>query len=258
MAAIRFRLLLIAVSVALAACSAEPQSEAMDRPSGNCRQQSFEGSRFTACRYDARRQSLALAFEDDVGPLRSFERLRGHLGPRAGRLLFAMNAGMFDEIGRPIGLYVEDGLERHAINLRPGPGNFHLLPNGVFAADADGHVSIVPSTAYEPDSHPRWATQSGPLLVIGGALHPQISADGVSLYVRNGVGVADANTAWFVISDEPVSFGRLARFFRDGLGSRNALYFDGAVSSLWDPAAGRLDNVHPLGPMVAVFAREGS
>ena len=169
-----------------------------------------------------------------------------------------MNAGMFDEAGGPIGLYVEAGRERHAINLRAGPGNFHMLPNGVFAADAEGHVSIVPSAGYDPASHPSWATQSGPMLVIDGAFHPLISANGDSLYVRNGVGVADPNLAWFVISDEPVSFGRLARFFRDRLGCRNALYFDGAVSSLWDPAAGRADDVHPLGPMVAIFAREGS
>ena len=257
MAVIRSSFLLLAAL--LVACDAEP--EAQQPPpavSGNCQQRSFEGSRFTACRYDARRQILEVAFDDQAGPLRSFERLRDRLGPRAGHVLFAVNAGMFDAAGRPIGLYVEEGRERHTINLHPGPGNFHMLPNGVFAADAQGHVTIVPSTGYDPASHPRLATQSGPLLVINGSLHPQISADGTSLYVRNGVGVADPDTAWFVISDEPVSFGRLARFFRDGLGCRNALYFDGAVSSLWYPAAGRVDHGYALGPMIAALAREGS
>jgi len=251
---------LLLLATLLAACSVRPDDPPAPEKAaaGNCRQQVFEGSRFTACRYDARRHSLELAFDGATGPLRSFERLREQLGPRAGRLLFAMNAGMYDESGRPIGLSVEGGRERHPINLRPGPGNFHLLPNGVFAADAQGRVSIAPSTRYDPASHPLWASQSGPMLVIDSAFHPQISADGVSLYIRNGVGVADPNIAWFVISDEPVSFGRLARFFRDGLGCRNALYFDGAVSSLWDPAAGRLDDGHALGPMVMVFAREGS
>ena len=258
MAAIRFSLLLAALLVA--ACSAQPDSPSPPAQAiaGNCRQRSFEGSLFTACRYDARRQSLELVLDDGAAPLRGFARLRDHLGPRAQRLLFAMNAGMFDDEGRAIGLYVEGGRERHAVNLRPGPGNFHLLPNGVFMADARGRVSIVPSTRYDPGSHPRLATQSGPLLVIDGALHPRISADGVSRYIRNGVGVADPDTAWFVISDEPVSFGRLARFFRDGLRCRNALYFDGAVSSLWNPEAGRMDEGHALGPMVAIFAREGS
>jgi len=168
-----------------------------------------------------------------------------------------MNAGMYDEQGGPIGLYVADGRERHAINRRRGGGNFHMLPNGVFTVAADGRVAVIPSADYDPSMPPRWATQSGPMLIIDGALHPQVQPDGPSLHVRNGVGVANADTAWFVISDEPVSFGRLARFFRDGLGCRNALYLDGAVSSLWDRPAGRQDGRAELGPLVAVFtARE--
>lgn len=188
---------------------------------------------------------------DERGPFRSFDRLEANLGPRAADLLFAMNAGMYDEQGRPIGLYLEEGEERHPLNRRDGPGNFHLKPNGVFAVDSEGRVSI--ETAPEHSGKPRWATQSGPMLVIDGALHPAIRPNGESLYVRNGVGVADESTAWFAISDEPVSFGRLARLFRDSLGCRNALYFDGAVSSLWDREAGRQDNYASLGPMVAVF-----
>jgi uncharacterized protein YigE (DUF2233 family) len=100
----------------------------------------------------------------------------------------------------------------------------------------------------------RWATQSGPLLLIAGRLHPRFSADGPSLHIRNGVGVANPRTAWFAISDEPVSFGRFARFFRS-LGCRDALFFDGGVSSLWDPAAGRRDSRAEIGPIVAVFSR---
>jgi prepilin-type processing-associated H-X9-DG protein len=61
-----------------------------------------------------------------------------------------------------------------------------------------------------------------------------------------------------VISNDEVSFGKLARFFRDGLKARNALYFDGSVSSLWDPANGRRDAYAPLGPMVVVFKAAAS
>ena len=70
------------------------------------------------------------------------------------------------------------------------------------------------------------------------------------------VGVADERNAYFVISDDPVSFGRLARLFRDGLGCRNALYLDGNVSSLWYPAGGRQDATSRLGPFVVVSGRE--
>ena len=167
-----------------------------------------------------------------------------------------MNAGMFDDQGMPIGLYVEAGRRRHAINLRPGPGNFHMKPNGVFAVATDGRVAVVRSEDFgRLPFAPRWATQSGPMLVIGGQLHPSFDPNGTSLHVRNGVGVADPRTAWFVISDEPVSFGRFARFFRDALHCPDALFLDGTVSSLWDPAAGRRDAGYPLGPMVAVLRR---
>lgn len=176
------------------------------------------------------------------------------LGGEVRALRFAMNAGMYDEEGRPIGLYVEGGAPRHRLNLRQGPGNFHLLPNGVFAVDDRGRVSVTPSRLFARTKRPvRWATQSGPMLVIGGKLHPRFDTDGPSRLVRNGVGVAGPRTAWFAISEEGVSFGRFARLFRDALGCTDALYLDGTVSSLWDPGAGRKDGYSSLGPMIAVF-----
>ena len=156
----------------------------------------------------------------------------------------------------PIGLYVEDGRELHAISLRDGPGNFHMKPNGVFAVGPDGQVAVVRSDRLASlPWQPRWATQSGPMLVIGGRLHPSFQPNGPSLHIRNGVGVDRPGTAWFAISEEPVSFGRFARLFRDALHCPDALFFDGTVSSLWDPAAGRQDDSYPLGPMVAVFRK---
>jgi uncharacterized protein YigE (DUF2233 family) len=163
-----------------------------------------------------------------------------------------MNAGMYDEAGRPIGLHVEKGEQRRAVNLRDGPGNFHLKPNGVFTVDAQGRVSVMPSARYKPKGV-RWATQSGPMLVIAGKLHPKFTANGESRLIRNGVGVSGPGIAWFAVSEEGVSFGRFARFFRDALGCRDALYLDGTVSSLWDPATDRQDGYSSLGPMIAVF-----
>lgn len=228
--------------------------EAAQALAGYCAQKDFEGSTFTACRYDSAKHRIALADAKDGKALRGFTELQGSLGDEAGNLLFAMNAGMYDEEGMPIGLYVEDGRELHAINLRDGPGNFHMKPNGVFAVDKVGRVSIVSSDEWGKRKA-LFASQSGPMLLIGGKLHPRIQADGPSLHIRNGVCTADGRTAWFVISEVPVSFGRFARFLRDSLGCRDALFFDGAVSSLWDPGAGRMDRGYALGPMVAVFRR---
>lgn len=221
-----------------------------------CTTQSFEGSGFTVCLYRPGRDEIALMWTDQKGTaLRSFEALqaRGVVDPK--RVRFAMNAGMYDTAGSPIGLFVANGREEHALNTQSGAGNFHLQPNGVFFVDGGRAPHVVTTADYAAGKHqPAWATQSGPMLVIGGQLNAQFSQDGDSRYVRNGVGV-HAGVAYFVISDEEVSFGKFARFFRDALKCENALYLDGAVSSLWEPSAGRRDDGNLLGPMVVVSAR---
>jgi len=172
----------------------------------------------------------------------------------AGRVEFAMNAGMFDDKGAPVGLAVSAGKEVHPLNKRQkGPGNFHMMPNGVFLVLTSGKAKIYPGDSIPPGTNPELATQSGPMLVIRGKLHPAFEPDGRSRYIRNGVGITEDGKPLFVISQDPVSFGKLARFFRDVLKTPDALYFDGAVSSLWDPANGRMDSHSPLGPIIVAL-----
>lgn len=222
-----------------------------------CVEQSFENARFLVCPLDTRRHELRLVENGhDGAPLRSFRALETFLGGDAARVRFAMNAGMFNGRGAPIGLYVENGAQKHRLNLAAGPGNFHLKPNGVFWQEEDGAVHVATSEAYATrGAQPKYATQSGPMLVIDGALHPRFAPDGDSHYIRNGVGVRDARTAYLVISRDEVSFGRFARFFRDGLHCRDALFLDGHVSSLWAPQLNRQDRGPALGPMVVVLNR---
>ena len=219
-------------------------------PASQCRFQSFEGSRFTVCDPGRGALRLVAAGRDEVAK-RSFADLM--VAMPADRVAFAMNAGMFDDDGRPIGLAVVDGRQVRAINIRDGGGNFHLKPNGVFLVRRDGSAGVVTSEAFALSPDIAFATQSGPMLVIAGAIHPKFDADGPSRYVRNGVGIAPGGKPLFVISNEVVSFGKLARFFRDGLGATDALYFDGSVSSLWDPAAGRMDAGVPIGPIIVAL-----
>ena len=214
----------------------------------------FEGSRFTVCDPGAGKIELIAAARDET-PFRELADVELSLGERAPAVAFAMNGGMYDEDGRPIGVAIVEGRQVHAINIRKGGGNFHLMPNGVFEVRRDGRAAIVTSDKWRPSPDIRLATQSGPMLVIDGKLHPSFSPDGTSRYVRNGVGIAPGGRPLFVISSDAVSLGKFARFFRDRLKCRNALFLDGAVSALWDPAAGRRDVTKPLGPIIVAFKR---
>jgi len=158
-----------------------------------------------------------------------------------------------ESLRRFFGLLVEDGRTVKTLNRREGGGNFHLLPNGVFAIRRDGRAIVTTSAAYAGGADVAFATQSGPMLVIDGALHPAFDRDGTSKHIRNGVGIGPDGTPLFVISRDAVSFGKFARFYRDALDVRDALYLDGSVSSLWDPANDRLDAFTELGPMVVAF-----
>jgi uncharacterized protein YigE (DUF2233 family) len=230
--------------------SAAPAAAASVR--SPCSQQIFEGDRFTVCDSGRGRIELVAAARNET-PVRRLADLESSLGSRAGRVAFAMNAGMYGEDGRPIGLAIVEGRQVRAINRRKGGGNFHLMPNGVFQVRRDGRSEIVTSGKWKPSPDIRVATQSGPMLVISGKLHPAFDHDGSSRHVRNGVGIAPDGRPRFVISEDAVSLGKFARFFRDSLKCRDALFFDGAVSALWDPANHRRDVTVPLGPIVVAF-----
>jgi uncharacterized protein YigE (DUF2233 family) len=207
---------------------------------------------YTICTIDLRRYEIRLFWK---GPndeaFGSFERLRDT--PEGAKLVFAMNAGMYQEDLSPVGLYVENGRELKKANNANGPGNFHLKPNGVFFVS--GRTAGVLETGRYLKERPRadYATQSGPMLVINGRIHPKISDNGISRKIRNGVGVRDKTTAIFAISEQPVTFGEFARLFRDELGCPNALFLDGSISSLYAPGLRRSDGLLPMGPMVGAL-----
>ena len=228
----------------------------MAASASDCRDTRFDGASYTLCEV-ALGEDLRLFHSGPDGAYGSFNNLNAALEAEGQTLGFAMNAGMYHRDLAPVGLYVEQGQEQSGIVTSDGPGNFGLLPNGVFCIGDS--FRIIESRSFKkarPDC--RFATQSGPMLVIDGELHPKLLPGSDSLYVRNGVGVTkDGSRAVFAISNDAVSFHAFARLFRDALGLSDALYFDGNISRLYAPGLGRHDAGFPMGPIVGTVVPKG-
>lgn len=221
-----------------------------------CASVTFEQVPLTHCVADPAVHRISTALGPESGP--TWRSLKSFSDAVVGsQVAFAMNAGMFDGEGKPIGYYVEDSNRLKELNRADGGGNFHMKPNGVFfGSGGKWQVRTADDFYANVGDRPEFGTQSGPMLVIGGELHPEFSEDGPSRAIRNGVGVDSAGRAHFVISEAPISFGKFARYFRDRLKTPNALYLDGSVSALWDPAKERIDGGAPIGPIVVVTHKE--
>lgn len=219
----------------------------------DCRKVQHLGDGYTVCTFDPARYDIQIFQNDHKGkPYGSFRALEMDLRQDRVYVRFAMNGGMYLDDQSPVGLFIENGREVKAINTNKGWGNFHLLPNGVFYVDK-GKAEIVESKVFAASgTKPFYATQSGPMLVIDGKLHPSFLADSTSLKTRNGVGVTVDGLVVFAISDGPVRFHDFATLFRDDLNCPNALFLDGSISSVDIPEWQRRDSLFPLGPIIAV------
>ncbi|MDU8911348.1 phosphodiester glycosidase family protein [Aestuariicoccus sp. MJ-SS9] len=219
-----------------------------------CREDRFNGTNYTLCEIDPAEDDLRLFLYDEQGVLYGqFQRIDAALEAQGKRLEIAMNGGMYHDDRAPVGHYVENGQEIMRVIPNAGPGNFGLLPNGVFCI-GDGRADVIETLRYLEESPAcRFATQSGPMLVIDGALHPRFLPDSTSRYIRNGVGTsADGTRVVLAISDEAVTFHQFGRLFRDHLALPQALFLDGNVSRLYAPALGRSDLGRYMGPILGV------
>ena len=236
-----------ALFLLLLGLAAAPEAQAVE-----CRDVDQDSNRYTVCEANAESDELRLFLYDEEGqPYGQFGSIAQKLDQQGKTLVFAMNAGMYHSDRAPVGYYAEPDKVVQKLIPNAGPGNFGMLPNGILCI-REGRADVIETLRFvkeAPDC--AYATQSGPMLVIDGALHPRFLKDSTSRYIRNGVGTsADGKTAVFAISDSPVTFYEFGRLYRDYLTLPNALFLDGNISKLYAPQLNRNDFGFSMGPVV--------
>jgi uncharacterized protein YigE (DUF2233 family) len=222
---------------------------ALSQPAVRCDDRTIAGARYRVCELPrAHVGALDLRARDDAGrPLETIARLDAVERARGRRLLLATNGGIYERPDSATGLLVADGRRYTPLDTTTPPGdcpnNFRCLPNGVFFATPDGRAGVLatPDFARRFGVAPgpgavRLATQSGPLLVRGGALARPFDPTSRSRKRRSGVGVRADGTVVLALSVDPVSPHAFAVAFRDALRARDALFLDGEISQLHDGA----------------------
>ena len=203
--------------------------------------------------YVADARNVRFYWKDNQGHiLGSLQHLKDLEQYRKHTLVFAMNGGMYKEDQSPLGLYIENGRQLAPVNtVKASFGNFYMQPNGIFYITKGGVARICRTADYRQSANVQYATQSGPMLVINGNIHPSFKAGSKNLNIRNGVGILPDNKVVFAISRQEISFYDFAAYFKS-LGCRNALYLDGFVSRMYLPEQQWIQTDGNFGVMIGV------
>lgn len=211
--------------------------------------------RYLVYRVDQLKQFKAVLNDKQGQPLHRFDQWNAQLAEQGQQLRFAMNGGMYHPDRRPVGLYIEQGQQREPLNLDHGVGNFFMQPNGVLAWN-DQTAYIMTTTQWYQQSRAlqqsvKFATQSGPMMVIDQKINPNFLANSTSRKYRNAVAIRDQQL-YLILSETRVNFYDMAVFMRDRLKAEQALYLDGSISSLYDWASRYTLQRDDLGVMLGV------
>lgn len=208
-------------------------------------------------------KTIQLFWKEDAQLISNLGKLQKIANSKNGKLLFGMNAGIFKPDRSPEGLFIQEGTTKVALNIKKGKGNFYLEPNGVFFIDKNGNAGVLSTKKYldyaktlatkDSLSQIHYATQSGPMLVADGKVHPVFNEPSTSTYVRNGVGVDTTGNVLFMISEKPVNLYTFASVFKDHFNCPNALYLDGAISKAYIPQLNKKELQGSFGPLIGVL-----
>lgn len=196
----------------------------------------YDKSDFVTYVVDTKKQDLKLYWKNEKEErFGSILNLKNWVENKNKVLDFAMNAGMYNADNAPQGLYIENKKTLSALDAGTAAGNFYLKPNGVFYLTTNNVPKICKTEDFKDDGKILYATQSGPMLVIDGKIHPEFKEGSANLNIRNGVGILSDGKVVFVLSKNEVNFYDFANYFKE-LGCKNALYLDGFVSRAYVPS----------------------
>jgi len=202
----------------------------------NCNEKSNgEDETFATFTVDSNETNIEFFLKDDEGNyLKSIENLKSYVETNGKRLRFAMNGGMYQEDNKPLGLFIQNQKTITPLNTREAKGNFYIKPNGVLFITIDRKAFISRTENFTNDGQIKFATQSGPMLLIDGEINPEFTQNSDNVHIRNGVCVLEDNRVIFAISEKRVNFYDFAQHFKN-LNCKNALYLDGFVSRMYSP-----------------------
>jgi uncharacterized protein YigE (DUF2233 family) len=214
-----------------------------------------EDSRFVSYRIDPKKQTVKLYWKDDDGNiLHNAKNLNNWLAKKGEELIFAMNGGMFKSDYSPVGLFIENGKQITPLDTTKGTGNFYMQPNGVFYLTKTGKAAICKTQDFKNRPEIKFATQSGPMLLVNEQINPLFGKASTNLNIRNGVGILPDGELLFTICREKVNFYDLADFFKSQ-GCINALYLDGFVSKMYLPQKNIEQTDGELGLLIGVSGK---
>jgi len=241
----RYQILLI-ITISFISCEKEVSEK------------NYDTARILSYEVNPKKSNLQFCWKNEQGQIYgNAKNLKAQLQTKGQELIFAMNGGMYKKDQSPQGLYVENGSIITPIDdKKVGYGNFYLQPNGIFYITKDNVAAICVTDALNvAKRNIKYATQSGPMLVIDGRLHAKLNQGSKNLNIRNGVGVLPNGNLLFAMSKEKINFYDFATFFKQN-GCKNALYLDGFVSKTYLPEKNYEQLDGNFGVMIVIVTSE--
>ncbi|TCW15356.1 uncharacterized protein YigE (DUF2233 family) [Raoultella sp. BIGb0138] len=172
-----------------------------------------------------------------------------------GRVQMAMNGGIYDKAYEPLGLYIEKGEQKVALNRASGGGNFFIRPGGVFYLQGQ-RAGIVRIDKFKRTPEMDYAVQSGPMLIENGAINWRLKPSASSRKLRNAVGITRQGQVIFMLSARETNFYDFACYAQAKLNVRQMLYLDGTLSKMYHKGGGVPWQYHPFVTMIAVETKQ--